>query len=480
MLRTWNVSLIVATFTLALLGTFLVRSGILQSIHAFGDSTVGGPILALIALVIIGSTALIISRLSDLRAERRIDSLASRESVFLVNNLLLVLLTFIIFLGTFFPLIAEVFTGERATLAAPWFDQYTTPVAIALVLFTGIGPLLAWRRVSWSSARKVFTVPLVATLVVFVVLVAFTDARGEPWALALFTFAAFALVSLAQEFWRGASARRALAGGSLPASLLAVTTRNRRRYGGYVVHVGIVLLLLGVAGSSSFQTSRDVTLKPGQSATVGDYEVTYRRPSVDVTNERIAFGAVLEVTKDGDDFASLQPTRNYFRPNGEPNGPISSYFAGEATSEIGLKSGLRSDFWTALQPDLTQVERAATSADRGFAACVRGEPGTPAACAKLSALMQASAQNPRLRPAALDSIALLQSTTINRVAQGYLDAGAEATFRVNVNPMASWLFIGGLVGLTGALIAVWPTPGARRRRVTGAAAARIGRGLSRA
>jgi cytochrome c-type biogenesis protein CcmF len=326
----------------------------------------------------------------------------------------------------------------------------------------------------------VFTVPLLATLAVFAFLVAFTDARGEPWALALFTFAAFALVSLAQEFWRGAAARRALAGGSLPASLLGVTTRNRRRYGGYVVHVGIVLLLLGVAGSSSFQTSRDVTLKPGESETVGDYEVTYRRPSVDVTNERIAFGAVLEVTKDGDDFARLEPTRNYFRPNGEPNGPISSYFAGEATSEIGLKSGLRSDFWTALQPDLTQVERSATSADRGFAACVRGEPGTPAACTKLSALMRASAQNPRLRPAALDSIALLQSTTINRVAQGYLDAGAEATFRVNVNPMASWLFIGGLVGLTGALIAVWPTPGARRRRVTGAAAARIGRGLSRA
>ena len=240
MLRAWNVSLIVATFSLALLGTFLVRSGILQSIHAFGDSTVGGPILGLIAVVILGSTALIISRLSDLRSERRIDSLASREAIFLVNNLLLVLLAFIIFLGTFFPLIAEAFTGERATLAAPWFDQYTTPVAIALVLFTGIGPLLAWRRVTWSSARRVFAAPLVATAVVFVLLIAFTDARGEPWALALFTFAAFALTALAQEFWRGAAARRSLSGGSMPGALVGVTTRNRRRYGGYIVHVGIV------------------------------------------------------------------------------------------------------------------------------------------------------------------------------------------------------------------------------------------------
>ena len=480
MLRAWNVSLIVATFTLALVGTFLVRSGILQSIHAFGDSTVGGPILALIAIVILGSTALIISRLSDLRAERRIDSMASREAIFLVNNLLLVLLVFIVFLGTFFPLIAEAFTGEKATLAAPWFNQYTTPVAIAIVLFTGIGPLLAWRRVTWSSARRVFAAPLVATALVFVFLIAFTDARGEPWALVLFTFAAFALVALVQEFWRGAAARRSLAGGSMPGALVGVTTRNRRRYGGYLVHAGIVVLLIGVAGSSSFQTSRDVSLRQGESAIVGDYEVTYRRPSVDVTNERIAFGAMLEVRKDGEDFATLLPTRNYFRPNGEPSGPISSYFAGEATSEVGLKSGLRSDFWTALQPDLTQVQQDATAADAGFAACVRGDPGTPTGCRKLGALMQAAASDPRLRPAALAQIELLQSTTINRVAQSYLAAGAEATFRVNVNPMVSWLFIGGLIGLTGALIAVWPTPGARRRRVTGVEAARIGRGLSRA
>jgi cytochrome c-type biogenesis protein CcmF len=186
------------------------------------------------------------------------------------------------------------------------------------------------------------------------------------------------------------------------------------------------------------------------------------------------------VRKDGEDFARLLPTRNYFRPNGEPTGPISSYFTGEATSEVGLKSGLGSDLWTALQPDLTEVQRSAAQADRGFAACIRGAPGTPIGCRKLATLMQASAQDPRLRPAALGLINRLQATTINRVADGYLDAGAPATFRVNVNPMVIWLFIGGLIGLTGALIAVWPTPGARRRRVTGAAAARLGRGLSRA
>ena len=160
MLKVWNACLIVATFSLALLGTFLVRSGVLQSIHAFGDSTVGPYILGLIAVVLIGSTALIVSRLDDLRSEKRIDSLASREAVFLVNNLLLVALCVTIFWGTFFPLISELFTGTKSSLAAPWFDRYTTPLAILLVLFTGIGPLLAWRRVSWATAKRVFFVPI--------------------------------------------------------------------------------------------------------------------------------------------------------------------------------------------------------------------------------------------------------------------------------------------------------------------------------
>src|SRR5690606_7992327 len=135
-------ALICGTFALCLLGTFLVRSGILESIHSFGASTVGTPLLLLIAAVLLGSTALIVSRLDDLRSERRIESLVSREAVFLVNNLLLVGLAAVIFWGTFFPLISEALTGDRSSLAAPWFDDYTTPLAILLVLFTGIGPLL--------------------------------------------------------------------------------------------------------------------------------------------------------------------------------------------------------------------------------------------------------------------------------------------------------------------------------------------------
>ena len=466
MLKVWNACLIVATFSLALLGTFLVRSGVLQSIHAFGESTVGPYILGLIAVVLVGSTALIVSRLDDLRTEKRIDSLASREAVFLVNNLLLVALCVAIFWGTFFPLISELFTGNKASLAAPWFDRYTTPLAILLVLFTGIGPLLAWRRISWAAARRVFVVPAIVGLLAAVVLAVATDAGSRPWALALFAFAAFALTGLAQEFWRGAAARRSLAGGSMPAALLAVVSRNRRRYGGYVVHVGVAVLLIGIAASSSFQTNREVHLRPGQSTVVDGRKVTYVRPTAHV--DRLAFtaGAVLRVQQGGKAF-TLRPTRSFYRPTGQETSTISSYFDGEADSKIGLKAGLRSDFWTALQPEISGVQRRARAADLGFKACVSGRPGTPRQCQAVAAMMRAALANPRLRPAALDQIGRLQLATVQQIARGYVGEGTRATFKVIVNPLVTWIWIGGLIALSGALIAIWPTGGPRRRRAAG-------------
>src|SRR3712207_1182194 len=153
MLKVWNVSLILATGILAVLGTFLVRSGILESIHAFGASTLGGPFLALIGVMILGSAALVVSRRAGLRSDHRLDSLISREAAFLLNNLLLVGLCFVVFWGTFFPLISEAVTGTRASVGPPWFSRYTVPLAIVLVLLAGLGPLLAWRRATWAGAR---------------------------------------------------------------------------------------------------------------------------------------------------------------------------------------------------------------------------------------------------------------------------------------------------------------------------------------
>ncbi len=464
MLKVWNASLIVTTFSLALLGTFLVRSGLLQSIHAFGDNTVGPYVLGLIVVVVVGSTALIVSRLDDLRSEKRIDSLASRESVFLVNNLLLVGLTAIVFWGTFFPLISELFTGTKASLAAPWFDRYTTPLAILLVLFTGIGPLLAWRRVSWNSAKRVFRLPLAVAAVAAVAL-ALLGIASEPWAFALFVFAAFALTGLAQEFWRGAAARRSLAGGSMPASLLAVVSRNRRRYGGYIVHVGVIVLLIGIAASSSFQANREVELRPGQSTEIEGREIAYVEPTVEIGEGYIEFGSVLAVSENGERVATLRPSRRYYRPTGQEGGRLGTFFNGEATSEVGLRAGPTSDLWTAMQPNIAAVQRRVRAADKGFDACLRAGPGTPPQCQALAATMRAAAANPALQPLALAQIGKLQGLAIDRIARSYLDDDAPATFKLIVDPLVTWMWIGGLISLAGALIALWPARPRRRGAV---------------
>ncbi|MEA2187408.1 MAG: cytochrome c-type biosis protein CcmF [Solirubrobacteraceae bacterium] len=445
MLKVWNVSLIVGTFALCLLGTFLVRSGVLQSIHAFGASTVGAPLLVMIGVVLLGSTLLIVSRLDDLRSERRIESLMSREAVFLINNLLLVGMVALIFWGTFFPLISEAFTGTRSSLASPWFDRYVTPVALLLVLFTGIGPLVAWGRFGAAAARRVLIWPTAAAGIALVALLAISDTGGHPWALALFCLAAFALTALAQEFWRAGTARRSLTGEPIPVALAKGLARNRRRYGGYLVHAGIAVLLIGIAASSSFQTNRDLRLDVGQSADVGNYRVTYDRPTVDVANERIAFGAVLDVQRDGKQYAVVSPARNYY-PSQDPRlGPIGRFFNGDATSEVGLKPGAGQDLWTAFQPDLKGLEGPIKRANRKFA----------------------------------DSGPDVQGLLIAAIAQSYLNDPPPATFRVIINPLISWLYIGGLIAIGGALIGLWPSAAARRR-VTAASAARIARGLSRA
>jgi len=462
MLKVWNASLIVATFSMALLGTFLVRSGVLQSIHAFGDSTVGPYILGLIGVVVIGSTALILSRLDDLRSPKRIDSLLSRESVFLVNNLLLVAITAVVFWGTFFPLISELFTGEKASLAAPWFDEYTTPLAIALVLFTGIGPLLAWRRVSWASAKRVFLVPAIVAAVVGLGLALLTDAADSLWALALFTFAAFALTGLALEFWNGAKARNRLTGDSLPVALVAIVARNRRRYGGYIVHVGVIVLLIGIAASSSFQTKRDVDLRPGESAVVDGRTVTYERPFVYSSAEKFTFGMVVRVEEEDGSAKVLRPSRDYFRPTGSEAGPLAGFFDGEATTEVGLAAGLGSDLWIAGQPDISAVKGRIRKADEAFGACVRGAPGAPPECAALAALMLSARDNPKLQARALEQIESLQALTASRIVESHLSDDAPATFRVIVDPLVTWMWIGGLIALAGALIALWPSRGRRR------------------
>jgi cytochrome c-type biogenesis protein CcmF len=465
MLKVWNVSLIVATFTLSLLGTFLVRSGILESIHAFGESTVGTPLLVLIGTVLIASTVLIVTRLPDLRSERRLESLASRESIFLVNNLLLVGLCAVIFWGTFFPLISEALTGQKSSLAAPWFDDYTTPLAIVLVLFTGIGPLLAWRKISAGAAKRMLGPPLGVAALTVIALLVFSDSGDHPVALIMFGICAFTAAALSGEFARGASAQRALTGAPWLTSLVRVVGRNRRRYGGYIVHAGLVVLFVGVAASSSFQTSRDVRLKPGQSATVGDYELTYKQPTaeIDSKEQRLSFGAILAVSKNGKPFTTLHPSRNYYSAQTDPSLGLRGFFEGEATSEVGRRESAGGDLWTAMRPDLTALNPEINGFDRRLQKILPkiGPAGpTPADLAVMK------------------QIPNLEGLAIQKLRDVYPQRDVPVDIRINVNPLVIWLWVGGGISVLGGLLAIWPAASAKRRRVSDVYAARIAKELS--
>ncbi len=451
MLKVWNVSLVIGTFVLALLGTFLVRSGVLDSIHAFGASTLGAPFLVFIGIVLVTSVALVISRLDSLKSEAKIDSFFSREAFFLMNNLVLVGLCFVIFWGTFFPLISEAVTGTKASVGPPWFDRYTVPLALVLVLLSGIGPVIAWRRVTLAGLRRVLVLPLAAAALALVLLLALSDASRSTQSLVMFVLAAFVVAVVVQEFWRGASARAGASDDSFFGALFKLVGRNRRRYGGYIVHAGMAVLFIGVAASSAFAHHTDVRLNPGQSVKVGDYTITYKKPTAGIVSDRagtgapITVGAVLDVRKGSKDY-TLTPTRNYYATQDTSQGMIGRFFAGEANSNIGMRWGLTHTVWTAIQPDLSKLQPAIVKANRLFG---RANPN-------------------------------VQGIAIAAITQSYLHNPPPALFRMIVSPFVAWIWIGGALGISGALIALWPSPEARRRRVTSLYAARLGRELSRA
>jgi cytochrome c-type biogenesis protein CcmF len=275
----------------------------------------------------------------------------------------------------------------------------------------------------------------------------------------MFCLAAFVLAVVGQEFWRGVRARRAMSSDSVPRAFISLVRRNRRRYGGYLVHAGIAILFVGIAASSSFQSTREVRLAPGQSARVGGYDLTYVRPtgSLNVSSngrlEKLNLGSEVRVRRGGGKSATLRPARSFF-PGSEPNlGPVSRYFEGEATSEVGLRAGLRRDFWTVVSPDVNSLQPIIRRGDKVF----RGANTLPAA----------------ERSAALGE-------TLRRLVVRYQGNRSAVTFRVLVSPLVTWVWLGALIVFMGGLISLWPPPAGLRRRVTSAYAARLGRELGRA
>jgi cytochrome c-type biogenesis protein CcmF len=459
MLKVWNVSLVLATGVLAILGTFLVRSGILQSIHAFGASTLGVPFLVLIAVMIAASVALVVTRAADLRSDARLDSLLSREAIFLLNNLVLVAMCVVVFWGTFFPLISEALTGKEASVGPPWFNRAIVPAALLLVLLTGIGPVIAWRRATAANLRRQLGAPALAAAVALVVLVA-AGVGSKPTSLILFVLAAFSLTVVAQEFVRGVRARRAMAGEAVPLALVSLVRRNRRRYGGYLVHLGVVVLFVGVGASSAFQKAKDVEMTPGGTVSVGGYDVRYVKATSGVVAapngrlERIDLGARLEVRRDGRLVDTMLTRRSYF-PSTDPSlGPVSRFFEGESTSEVALRAGWTRDVWTVVSPSLAELQPRIEEGDEVFAG----------AGAKLT---------PRQRGAFL-------AEALKGLSRSYASDPPAATFRVIVSPLVTWIWIGALVVFAGALVALWPAPTSAQRMVTAGYAARLARELGRA
>ncbi|MBM3940654.1 MAG: heme lyase CcmF/NrfE family subunit [SAR202 cluster bacterium] len=310
MFRMWNIALINISFALGNFGVFINRGGPVPSVHSFGASTLGWVFLAFLGVTLVLSFGAFFWRMGLLKSARPLESMLSREASFLVNNLLLLAIAFITMFGVVFPLIAQLFVGRELSIARPYYDAVNGPLLLALLALMGIGPLLPWRTASWAAVRKVVVVPGAAAGAVLAVLL-IAGMRGVP-ALVGFGVSAFVAASVLQEWARGTVARSRQARVALPIAFTQLMAANRPRYGGYVVHLAIVLLAFGIVGSSFFDLEKDVVLRTGERAALGDYEVEFVR--VDTTNfaDRTERVATVNVYRDGQFLTSMGAWQGFY------------------------------------------------------------------------------------------------------------------------------------------------------------------------
>ena len=336
MLKIWNVSLVIVTFFLTIFGTFMTRSGVVQSVHAFGEDRELALLFALfMTATLVLSFGLVIYRMPILRSRNELDSWASREAAFLANNWILLFAAFFTLFATMFPTISEALTGERLTVGQPFFNKWLVPVGFALLFLTGVGPLLAWRKSSIDNLRNQFMWPLLLGLAAG----GGSVALGIPfWASGLcFGLCGFVAGSMGQEFVRGASVRQRATGTDVFTALVGLFARSRRRYGGYIVHIGIVLVFLGFAGKG-FERTKDVRLVPGDQFTeLAPYAVKYNALLVTQDAQKQMVTADLDVTRAGKPFAKMYPARWFFAGRET-----------EPTTEVALKGNLAEDFYVVL------------------------------------------------------------------------------------------------------------------------------------
>jgi len=318
MLKVWNLSLIIIAFSLTIFGTFLTRSGILSSIHAFSSGPVGIIFLSFLAFILLASFGLLAWRSKQLRGQPELDSLVSRESAFMLNNVVLISALFTIFLGTIFPLISAAVVGVQVSVGAPYFNSVTVPLFLLLVFLMGVGPMIAWRKASWDNLRRNFLWPMVASFLVALVLFVWSVRDFLP--LLGFTLMAFVVFSILFDTALAVRARHRIAGEGVFRALITLARRNQRRYGGLIVHLGVVLVFLGIAGSMSYSQEREATLRVGEGLSVGRYYVQFEGLSGSKQPTHIRVEGAFKVFNEGHEIGVLSPALKFFPTQKSPIG----------------------------------------------------------------------------------------------------------------------------------------------------------------
>ena len=337
MLRLWNMVLIILTFTLCIFGTFLTRSGVMSSVHSFTESSLGPIFLSFVFFILFTSFGLMYKRLDDLKSPRKIESFTSRESGFLFNNMVFVVLCFAVFWGTLFPVISEAVRGTKITVGAPFFNQIITPIGLILLALTGVGPLLAWRRTGSKNLIRNFSLPIVAG---FIASIIFMIIGYEGYSVISFSLCVFVTFSISAEFSRGISARRKKFKESIFVALKTIISKNRSRYGGYIVHLGIVLMFIGFTGHA-FDREKEFSLQLGQSDHVAGYEFELINLSESERPNHYAWISELKVSDNQGTFVTnlFPEKRVYFHKNPDIN-------RRQPHSELDIYSTLNKDIYS--------------------------------------------------------------------------------------------------------------------------------------
>ena len=330
MMKVWNIVLVSATFFLCIFGTFLTRSGLVSSVHAFAQSPIGTYFVWFLTLGIAGTIYLILSRLDYLKSENQLDSVVSRESSFLFNNVILLASCFAVLWGTLFPVISEAVSGEKITVGAPFFNKVNVPIGLVLLFLTGVGPLFAWRRTSVESLKRNFLWPAAVSLALGAVLVVL--GMRHFYAIVCFVLCLFVTITIFVEFYRGGRVIQGKQGLSLPLAMVELTHRNTRRYGGYLVHMGVVLMCIGFAGAA-FNLTQQAELGVGDALQLGKYEFRVTELKEDNNANHATAIAVVDVFKNGELLTTMEPERRFY------------HASQQGTSEVAIRARLNEDLY---------------------------------------------------------------------------------------------------------------------------------------